>query len=74
MVLALIITVAAAGVTGWMLTTDAFWGDERVESLHEAISHLLMVLVCFHVAGVIYTGIRHRENLVRSMVTGRKSP
>jgi len=51
MVLALIITVAAAGVTGWMLTTDAFWGDERVESLHEAISHLLMVLVCFHVAG-----------------------
>jgi cytochrome b len=35
---------------------------------------LLMVLVALHVIGVVFTSIRQKENLVKSMVTGRKRP
>ncbi len=74
MVFALLVTVLAASVSGWMLTTDAYFGEEWVEGLHEDVSNALMTLVGLHVGGVIYTSWRHGENLVRAMVTGRKPP
>jgi cytochrome b len=72
MVLALLAAVLVAGISGWMLTTDAYFGEAWVEALHTAISNALMVLVGLHVGGVIYTSWRHSENLVRAMFTGRK--
>ena len=42
--------------------------------LHEGLTDLLMVLVALHVIGVIFTSIRQKENLVKSMVTGMKRP
>ena len=72
MVVALLVMVAAAGVTGWLSVTDRFWGVEWMQELHEAMANTLLVLAGFHVAGVIYTSVHHRENLVRAMLTGRK--
>jgi cytochrome b len=72
MILALICAVIATGVTGWMLTTEAYWGDELIEELHELIANLTVVLVGLHVAGAIYESIRHRENLILAMITGCK--
>jgi cytochrome b len=74
MVIALLINAALAGLSGWLYTTDRFWGDPRMESLHNALAISLLVLAGLHVAGVIATSWRHRENLVAAMVHGRKRP
>jgi hypothetical protein len=47
---------------------------EWVERLHVWLSYLLIGLVCAHVAGVVFTSIRQRENLVAAMLHGRKRP
>ena len=72
MVLALMLCVIGLGVSGWLYTTDAFWGDESVEQVHRALAWALLGLVAVHVAGVLFTGWQHRENLVASMLDGDK--
>lgn len=72
MVIALIATIAGIAGTGIMMTTDMFWGVSWVEDLHEVLSTLALVLVGLHVVGVVVASFEHRENLVRSMFTGRK--
>lgn len=72
MIVALLVTLAGIAATGWGMTTDAGFGSELLEELHEALAHGLLVLVGLHVGGVIYTSWRQRENLVRAMFTGRK--
>jgi cytochrome b len=72
MVVALMACVAGLALTGWLYTTDAYWGDETVEGVHRALAWTLLGLVVAHVAGVMFTGLRHRENLVASMLHGDK--
>jgi cytochrome b len=72
MVVALMGAMLAAAITGWMMTTDQFFGVDWVEHLHDLIGNGLLVLVLLHLAGVLLASLRHRENLVRSMLTGLK--
>lgn len=44
------------------------------EEIHESLANLTLLLVFMHVAGVIVSSIFHRENLVKSMITGYKKP
>lgn len=72
MVLALLLTISAIATTGYMMTMDAFWGLEWVEEAHEAAVNIGLGLIGLHILGVVLASIEHRENLVRSMLTGRK--
>lgn len=72
MMVTLMALLAAVGVTGWMATLDAFWGVEWVEELHEGTADAILWLALIHAAAAIYESVRHRENLVRAMITGRK--
>ncbi|MGH8308395.1 MAG: cytochrome b/b6 domain-containing protein [Steroidobacteraceae bacterium] len=74
MVIALLSAVAVTGASGWLYTTDEYWGAEWVERVHSGSADALLVLVALHVAGVLFTSLRHRENLVASMIHGRKRP
>ncbi|MEO5735283.1 MAG: cytochrome b/b6 domain-containing protein [Rubrivivax sp.] len=73
MVLLLLGCIAGLGLTGWLYTSDRYWGSETVEDIHVALSWLLLALVGLHVAGVAFTSLRQRENLVLAMFTGRKA-
>lgn len=72
MVLLLLLAVMATAGTGWAMKTDALWGEEWIEELHEAFANGIIVLIALHVLGVIVSSYKHRENLVRAMITGRK--
>lgn len=72
MVLVLLSMVVLVGVTGWLYTTDRFWGVPWVEELHSTLSDVLFIFVGLHILGVAFTSFRHRENLVAAMVHGRK--
>jgi cytochrome b len=72
MVLALLAMLVAISVTGFMMTTDAFWGAEWVEELHEGLVNVTLGLIVLHVAGVLVASYEHGDNLVKAMITGRK--
>jgi len=72
MIVALLAGIGATAVTGWLLTTDAFWGSKPMELVHSLFGNGIVALACLHVAGVALASWRHRENLVRAMVTGLK--
>lgn len=73
MVVALLVTLLVVTVSGWMMTLDAFWGEDWVEDLHEtAVNLLIFGLVPLHLAGVVFTSLRERVNLVKAMITGVK--
>jgi cytochrome b len=72
MVMALLAMLFVLSISGIMMTTDAFWGVEWVNNLHATASNIALVLVAFHVGGVVFASVEHGENLVRAMITGFK--
>lgn len=72
MVVVLLIAVAAVSITGYMMTTDAYWGVAWVEELHGATVDIALVLIGVHILGVLFASYEHGENLIRAMVTGKK--
>ena len=72
MIVALLVMLVGTSITGIMMTTDAYWGAKWVEEVHEAFANLTVGLIVFHVLGVLVASFEHGENLVKSMITGRK--
>lgn len=72
MIIALIAMLATTCVTGYLMTTDAFWGAKWIEETHEFLANATVALIALHVLGVLVASFEHRENLVKAMITGRK--
>lgn len=72
MIVALLSIAALVGLSGWLYTTDKYWGVEWVEVMHDTLANALLILVAIHVLGVAYASYRHRENLIAAMLHGRK--
>jgi cytochrome b len=60
------------GPLAWLMADTSKAGIKRLKDIHEIAAHLTVALVAIHVAGVIWESVLHRENLVKSMLTGRK--
>lgn len=74
MMITLCLLVFALGVSGFLMRTDYFWGEEWLEEVHEIFANLLMFLSLMHALAAIIESFRHKENLVFSMIHGKKRP
>lgn len=72
MIVALMLGMTGTAFTGYLLTTDTFWGVAWMQHLHNWSAHGLIILVGVHLIGVALASYRHRENLVHAMIVGRK--
>jgi cytochrome b len=72
MVVTLIVTLLTICGSGIAMTTNAMWGVKWIETIHDAATYGTLALIALHLIGVILASVEHRENLVKSMVTGWK--
>ena len=87
MIIVMLISLVVTGITGiavygaeeqagpmanWFGQYAGFWGD-AFEETHELFANFTLLLVVVHVAGVIVESLIHKENLVKSMITGIKT-
>jgi cytochrome b len=69
MVIGLITALVATASTG-ILAND---GGELWEELHEGLANISLLLIVVHVVGVLASSVLHGENLIRAMLTGKKT-
>lgn len=72
MIYNLLLAMLVIGASGYLMTTDAFWGVEWPEDLHEAAVAWAEISIVLHVLAVIFESKRLKTNLPRAMVTGYK--
>jgi cytochrome b len=68
--ISLMILILLIGLTGYW-TVKEYLGD-LMSGAHEAISSIALAFVAAHVAAAIVMSFWQKENLVRSMLTGKK--
>lgn len=72
MIYNLLAVMVVIGATGWLMTTDAFWGADWVEEAHEAAVTWAEISILLHVLAVLWESRRTGVNLPRAMMTGVK--
>jgi len=72
MIVALLTLLAIISASGWLSTTDRYWGIAWVMNIHLYSTWALLALLPLHIAGAVHASLKHRENLIASMLHGRK--
>ncbi len=72
MVVLMLLTMGGIALTGHLLTTDAYWGDDAMSDLHTLLINGMLAWIALHLLGVLYASLRQRQNLPRAMIDGYK--
>ncbi len=78
MMLSLWAVIIGLGLTGYLMETDIFshiqlLGNKDVlEEIHELLANSLYLLVPLHIVAAIAMSYWQRQNLIKSMITGKK--
>ncbi len=72
MIYNLLAAILVISVSGYLMTTDMFWGLKWPEELHELAVLWAEISVLVHIAAVLFESRRTAINLPRSMITGYK--
>jgi len=67
--------IALDGAENWsgpMAQMNLFHYRDLILSIHDLSTDSLLLLIALHLLGVVHTSVTHRENLVLSMLNGRK--
>jgi cytochrome b len=59
--------------TGWLSRTDMLWGEDWPVDVHRWFSNALQIMVLVHITAVILMSRLQKQNLILSMLHGRKS-
>ncbi|SCM66099.1 cytochrome b/b6 domain-containing protein [Donghicola eburneus] len=73
MIYNLLATLAIIGASGYLMTTDMFWGVEWPEEIHQLSVAWAEFSVVLHIAAVLFETRRTKVNLPRAMMTGVKT-
>lgn len=65
-------SVLSLGLTGWLMGTDRYWGEEWLEDLHAKISIFVQGLIAFHLLGLGHDSIRYKRRTWLSMFNGKQ--
>ncbi len=72
MIYNLIFSMLVICISGYLMTTDMFWGVEWPEELHEAFVTWAEISAFIHIAAVLFESYRTKINLPLAMITGYK--
>ena len=74
MIVVLLGFIAMTGLTGWLMTTEMFWGEERLDDIDKFLADTLVIVAVLHVCSLIVASVSHDENLVRAIIISKKRP
>ncbi len=70
--LLMFISTIGLGITGYLMVSNA-GGKDFYEEIHELFANTFIVLVIFHISGVLFHSFRHKDGIALSMIHGKKS-
>ncbi|MCP4411219.1 MAG: cytochrome b [Gammaproteobacteria bacterium] len=63
---------ATEGHGPFATTFLSHWSEDILEEIHEFFANFTVFMIVIHVSGVLVSSLLHKENLIKSMITGKK--
>ena len=73
MMLSLWAVIIGLGITGYLMESEIIGNKDLLEEAHELLANSLYLLVPLHIIAAIAMSYWQRQNLIKSMITGKKT-